>query len=193
MQISSYPASSNSSLGLVDIQRGPDGALWFLDSAGSVANGTAVGHVGRVSTPTSGNSMVTKIITSYLSPTLQIDGSACNTPCVKNWVVGSSHTIGATTSPGPLYQFYGWSDGGAITHTTTADWGPMIYVANFFNLTACNVAGTPTLTITSFQDALNQAMGIAKPTFNFDGDGVVNVTDTQTIVNALLGNGCVAP
>lgn len=189
-QIAVYPASSNTALGLVDIARGPDGALWFADTAGTVASGNAMGRVGRISTPDAGNSQVTKVVTSYLSSQVTVDNVVCATPCTFNWNVGSRHTISASPSPGPLYQFYDWSDGGAQTHTITADWGPMIYVANFFNLKACDVTGNPTISVADAQLAIDQALGISIPTLDMNHDTTVNATDIEMIVNALIGNGC---
>jgi hypothetical protein len=39
---------------------------------------------------------------------------------------------------------------------------------------------------------LNEALGATSPADDLNGDGAVNAVDVQIVINAALGNGCVA-
>lgn len=70
---------------------------------------------------------------SPAGPSFTVDGAAPATEPL-SWNIGSQHTI-ATTTPqtfgGVQYNFTGWSDGGAISHTVTAAANVTSYTAGF--------------------------------------------------------------
>jgi streptogramin lyase len=180
--ISQYPVDSNPGF-VSNLTPGPDGAMWFLDTNN---------RIGRISTPTATNSQVTKILTSNINVTLTVDGSTCSTPCTFSWAVGSRHAVTAPSFLLPKVGFTGWSDGGAASHTITANWGPLIYVANYSDLTPCEPLHTATtVTIADVQEVINEILGLVRAVADLNGDGAVNVVDTQIVTNAVLGLGCV--
>jgi hypothetical protein len=42
------------------------------------------------------------------------------------------------------------------------------------------------------QDVINQALGKMQATNDLNSDGAVNVVDAQIVINAVLGQGCLA-
>jgi hypothetical protein len=50
-------------------------------------------------------------------------------------------------------------------------------------------SGNPIGYITDVQDVIDQALGVAQPSTDVNGDGVVNVVDVQIMTNAVLGCG----
>lgn len=65
------------------------------------------------------------VTTSPASLPVAIDGATTTAPVVRNWTIGSLHSIGVA-SPIPIgatarYLWTDWSDGGAISHSIVAD------------------------------------------------------------------------
>jgi hypothetical protein len=65
------------------------------------------------------------VTTSPVGLPVTVDGVTGKSPVAKTWPIGSSHNL-STTSPIPLtptsrYNWTSWSDGGAISHSITAD------------------------------------------------------------------------
>jgi hypothetical protein len=64
-----------------------------------------------------------------------VDGGNYITPATLQLAVGSTHTLAVSStegaSNGALYNFVGWSDGGAASHTVTIPAGGATYLANF--------------------------------------------------------------
>jgi hypothetical protein len=58
---------------------------------------------------------------------------ACTSPCILQWIPGSTHTIAAATqaTAGTQYIFGSWSDGGAASHTVTGPSSATTYTATF--------------------------------------------------------------
>jgi hypothetical protein len=84
-------------------------------------------HTSATSSPQSFTVANVVIITVTSSQTgsgfVSVDGTPITTPRMFNWVVGSTHTLFATSTvsggTGVQYVYAGWSDGGARTHTYT--------------------------------------------------------------------------
>ena len=69
------------------------------------------------------NFMSSTINTSPAGLVYSVDGTNYSTPQAFNWLSGSSHMISAPatqTYAGTPYQWYSWSDGGALAHSVTA-------------------------------------------------------------------------
>ncbi len=85
-------------------------------------------------TVVSNSTITVSIGTNVWGFSFSIDGVTYTTPQVVSWAPGSQHTI-ATTSPqfaGRTFcNFVSWSDGGAISHTVTADPNVTSYIATF--------------------------------------------------------------
>ena len=64
----------------------------------------------------------TTITTTPAGLTVLVDGAATTGPTAFTWAAGTQHTIAAEAAQGtePRYQFQGWSDDGAASHTITA-------------------------------------------------------------------------
>jgi hypothetical protein len=44
--------------------------------------------------------------------------------------------------------------------------------------------------VADVQQVINEALGLAPPVNDLDGDGAVTVADAQVIINAAMGLGC---
>jgi YVTN family beta-propeller protein len=75
------------------------------------------------------------VTTSPLGPSFTVDGVTYNSPQTLTWGQGSTHSIGTSTlqtnNVGTLFNFAGWSDGGAATHSVTAPASTTTYTATF--------------------------------------------------------------
>jgi Concanavalin A-like lectin/glucanases superfamily/Divergent InlB B-repeat domain len=81
---------------------------------------------------------------------LSVDGQPCTAPCVYQWLLGSSHTLGVgnTTQDGlngARYLFTGWSDGTTITVPTTAKAYTATFKTQYYLTTNVSPNGTGTL------------------------------------------------
>lgn len=74
---------------------------------------------------------------------------------------------------------------------TTANFDLMIYPPGSGYGDACAVHGDNSVHVAELQSLVNQAFGMAKPTNDLNGDGVVNMVDVQTAVSALLTSACI--
>ena len=54
----------------------------------------------------------------------------------------------------------------------------------------CDINGDGVVNISDVQAIINEALGIATPYHDLNGDGVVNVADAQTVINSALNQGC---
>ena len=91
--------------------------------------------------------------TNITGPSFTVDNTAYTGTQVFSWTSGTTHTI-ATTSPqnfatGSRYNWTGWSDSGAISHTVSPS-ANMIYTANFTSqfllTTSVSPSGSGTVT-----------------------------------------------
>ena len=57
---------------------------------------------------------------------------------------------------------------------------------------ACATDGDGAMDVREVQEILNEALGRSQPAHDFNRNGSVEVTDVQTVVNALLHLGCAA-
>ena len=79
----------------------------------------------------------TVVLTFQTSPgalTLTVDGAAAKASFTRTVIVGSAHTISASSPQqkgGRTYRFTSWSDGGAQTHAITAPATATTYTAQF--------------------------------------------------------------
>ncbi len=55
---------------------------------------------------------------------------------------------------------------------------------------ACNITNDLVPSVADMQSIISQALGLAPPANDLNGDGQVNVADIQTVLNAALGMGC---
>ena len=75
----------------------------------------------------------TTITTTPTGLPITVDGVASVSPQTFVWGGGTQHTISVNPSQGsePHYQFIGWTDGGAVSHTITASPAERIFNATF--------------------------------------------------------------
>jgi uncharacterized repeat protein (TIGR01451 family) len=59
-------------------------------------------------------------------------------------------------------------------------------------LNACAVTQTTSPGVTDVQQIINEALGVAPPANDLNGDSMVNVLDVQIVMNAVMGLGCSA-
>jgi hypothetical protein len=59
-------------------------------------------------------------------------------------------------------------------------------------LSACDVTQTSSTSVTDVQQIINEALGVAPPANDLNGDSIVNVLDVQIVMNAVMGLGCSA-
>jgi FG-GAP-like repeat/Dockerin type I domain/FG-GAP repeat len=54
----------------------------------------------------------------------------------------------------------------------------------------CDINGDGVVNISDVQAILNEVLGISPPVNDLNGDGVVNIVDAQTVINSALNQGC---
>lgn len=89
------------------------------------------------------------VATSSPGLSYTVDGVTYRTARTFAWTPGSSHTVATTTpqtSYSTMYDFVGWSDGGAISHGVTAPAAAATYTAVFRELQPA-IAGTPAMSV----------------------------------------------
>jgi hypothetical protein len=59
-------------------------------------------------------------------------------------------------------------------------------------ISACDLNQDGMINVADTQAILNEALGVAAATSDLNGDGVVNVVDVQIVINAAIGLGCAA-
>jgi uncharacterized repeat protein (TIGR02543 family) len=95
------------------------------------------------------NTVTVTIETSPPGLSFSVDGKTYTSAQTPTWNVGSKHTIATTTpqttsaTPGTLYNFPMWSDGGANSHTVTATPGTTNYTVTFNVYYELTVAASP--------------------------------------------------
>ena len=100
---------------------------------------------------------MTTLVTNPPGLQMTIDGQTVTSPQVLNWAAGSTHTVSAAgqTSGSARYVFARWSDGGAQSHTITADLSVTFYSLDFIQQVPVTVGvvapggGTASLDIAS--------------------------------------------
>jgi uncharacterized repeat protein (TIGR01451 family) len=55
---------------------------------------------------------------------------------------------------------------------------------------SCDVTGDGSVNVSDVQTIINQALGVVPATNDLNHDGIVNVSDVQKVINAALGLGC---
>jgi uncharacterized protein (TIGR03790 family) len=88
------------------------------------------------------------ITTAPVGLMLTVDSATCTSPCMVQWMPGSSHSIAVTVSPqagptGTQYLFANWSDSGAQSHSIVAPSTATTYTANFSTQYFLTTAASP--------------------------------------------------
>jgi hypothetical protein len=119
-----------------------------------------------------------------------------------NWLIGSTHTIGANTlisgMNGNQYNFEDWSDGGASTHSITVS-GATDYVAYYSNppqsygyevaTTTETVTATSYSTVTQTNEVTSTTTSIPEPvTVTTSATVTSTATTTDTTAEMLYGS-----
>jgi hypothetical protein len=78
------------------------------------------------------------------------------------------------------------------TQTGSANYAAATPVTRSFQSTPslCAVSQGGKTTVVDVQSILNEALGVIPPGNDLNGDGVVNIADTEIVINAALGLGC---
>ena len=110
------------------------GTVGSMLVSNSIINGALVTSLSTPGILDSGSPQFTFLFgTSYASSTVNtspaglvfsVDGTNYNMPETFNWLSGSSHIISAPATQtylGTPYEWYSWSDGGALAHAVTAN------------------------------------------------------------------------
>jgi hypothetical protein len=126
---------------------------------------------------------VTVQITVTSSPTgskyVKVDGFAISTPHTFTWVIGSTHTLNASSpvsgGSGTRYVFQSWSDGGAQSHSYTVPSSSQTVSANYETQYLLVVDTDPAGL--SPQPSANPP----EPSWYYDAGTSVNVMATDTI------------
>src|SRR6185295_11687831 len=107
---------------------------WTGDASGIVNPASLTMSGPRSITATYTTLPVTTIATNPVGLSVVVDGTSYLAPQAFNWTVGSSHTIAVGSLQGSRptrYAFGGWSDGGAIGHSVTAQGVSQTITATF--------------------------------------------------------------
>ena len=89
----------------------------------------------------------------------------------------------AANAQGPIS--IGASLSGGASQATRASYSAPI-------VSACTVTMDTATTVSDVQQITNEALGIASPLHDMNGDGRVNLVDLQIVLNAALQKGCSA-
>ncbi len=148
---------------------------------------------------------ITKVTSDPIGRTMIIDGGNYTTPVNFAWTPGTSRTLDVdTTQPAFIhYNFTGWDDGGAQSHSITAGADSKTYTAKFttqypLTLTSTSISATPSSS-DNFYDVGTSLQIAARPPgtqvlLNWTGDlgGATNpatlVIDGQKLVGASYGS-----
>ncbi len=79
--------------------------------------------------------------------------------------------------------------------STNADGGalPTACTAGTIRTASCDINGDGTVNVSDVQLIINEALGLIPAADDLNGDGTVNVADVQKVINAALGLGCILP
>jgi uncharacterized repeat protein (TIGR01451 family) len=145
--------------------------------------------------PTSGPVTVTETVPNGLTLLSMSGGPAwnCTVPasCTANAVLNGGSTFPAITvtlslpsnAPALLTNQVSASGGGSAP-AAALDPTPVF--------SACTVTQSSSPSVTDVQQLINEALGIAPPANDMNGDTMVNVLDVQIVLNAAMGLGCTA-
>jgi uncharacterized repeat protein (TIGR01451 family) len=162
------------------------GSAVFIVTVGNAANAA----------PTSGPVKVTESTPNGLTLTGMNGGPAWNCS-----LLTASCTTNAVLNPGSTYPSItitftvGYNVQGSVSNSVSVTGGgsQMAITTNpVVVLSACAVNHGGNTTVTDVQEMINEALGIAKPAHDLNGDGVVNSVDVQLVVNSMMGMGCSA-
>jgi parallel beta-helix repeat protein len=111
---------------------------------------------------------------------------------------GASATLSAataTTNAAGVASVTATANGVGGAYLVTAGAGALKAAFSLTNnaFSPCDVSQQGSFTIVDAQQIANQALGVAKPTNDLNGDGIVNSVDLQIVINAVLKLGCSAP
>jgi hypothetical protein len=112
------------------------------------------------------------------------DGGTQNLSNIATWISGTPAV--ATITSGGLVTAVA-----AGTSTISATSGAVVG-STVLTVTAavCNVSQDAAATVVDVQRMISEALGIIREPDDLNGDGVVNVSDVQIVMNAALGLGC---
>jgi hypothetical protein len=188
--LASFPLT-NLKAPILTVTEAPVGALVQGQTAVfAVTVGNAAG-----SGPTSGPVTVTETVPNGLTLMGMSGGPTwnCSVPasCTTNAVLNGGSTyppIAVTLSvpynaPASIANQIGVSNGASATAGASA---PTVI------LSACDVTQTSSTSVTDVQQIINEALGVAPPANDLNGDSIVNVLDVKIVMNAVMGLGCSA-
>jgi len=120
-----------------------------------------------------------------------VGGSIAASPPSATGYYSAGTTVQLTADPGPGYYFDAWL--GALTGTTNPQSitinAPAEVTAGF-EPNPCAVAEGGKVNVVDAQAMINEALGMAAPGNDLNGDGAVSVVDIQIVIDAALGLGC---
>ena len=159
------------------------GATYTLTVSNGPSAGPTSGPVIVTENPPSGMSVVSMTSTGNV-------WSCTTTTCTANTslpggdsyppITVSVNVASSTTSP---LTNQATVSGGGSTAVSTANDSTNVMLT-------CTVTGDLTPSVADVQMLINQALGVAPLTYDFNSDGMVNVADVQVVVNAAMGHGC---
>lgn len=101
-------------------------------------------------------------------------------------------SAGALTNSNGIASVNARANNATGTYTVTASVGSLNTLFTLTNTPlSCNVIQDAQVGVADVQSLVNQALGIATPSNDLTGDGVVNVLDVQVMTNAVLNEGCI--
>ena len=128
------------------MQTDATGRVWTFQSwsnGGPLSQAITVPSGGMAMTAAFARTPQVQVTSIPAGLTLSVNGASCVTPCSVNLASGSQVQLAAPASipagTGTRYDFLGWSDGGAATHTVTLSQDVLPIYANYqtsYQLTA---------------------------------------------------------
>jgi hypothetical protein len=161
----------------------------------SWSDGGAASHT--ITVPTSAATYTATFNTQFLLTTQvvgnkpNIGGSIGINPPSQTGYYNAGTAVQLTANPSVGYFFVDWLGAlsGSVNPQSITMSAPFEVTAGF-GLNACAVAQGGPVNVADVQTMVNEALGVAAPANDLNGDGVVNAVDVQIVTNAALKLGC---
>jgi M6 family metalloprotease-like protein len=157
-----FPGSTNNTT--FDLSSTPNSELNDNSSSGVRIDSITINADNSVAVRVQFNVVSEEITTSVgAGTTVIVDGSGQDAPYTTSWIFPSTHTISVDSVQADgltRYVYQSWSDGGARTHTVTADAVPDVFTANMETQHRLQATAVGNGTVTS-PDVTLDAGGIA--------------------------------
>jgi hypothetical protein len=113
-------------------------------------------------------------------------------PAFYGYLLGPFGTLSSSGGPASGSDVQFPTDRGELSFVSASASGTSTFTASLqtSSTAECDITGDATTTVSDLQTAIDEALGVAPPLNDLNGDGVINVVDLEVVVNAVLSLGC---